>query len=44
MKNIAKNSNWADLVDDFISKLLDFENAVKNTRIIKEMIRIKPTN
>ena len=29
MKNIAKNSNWADLVDDFISKLLDFEDAVK---------------
>lgn len=29
MKNIAKGSQWEKLVDDFLSKLFDFENAVK---------------
>ena len=29
MKNIANGSKWAGLVDDFSSKLLDFEDAVK---------------
>ncbi len=29
MKNLAKGTQWEQLVDDFLSKLIDFENAVK---------------